>query len=159
MKDLLPVLKKASICSRDLPLVSGTQQPVKKMFPAQMIAKKKKGTSRPKLSCQVGQKAAMSWCRGGLRRSCWTLCWGSTHHDSEEELGQGEGCQPAHHNAEARGHPTGFQRQDLRHQQPGDGAPAHGIACRRRRVRSPCAMLSCSPSGRHSPWSCSQPSK
>lgn len=68
MNDLRPVLKKASICSRDLPLVSGTQQPVNKMFPAQMTAKNRKGTSRPKASWEAEQKADMSWCRGGLRR-------------------------------------------------------------------------------------------
>lgn len=127
--DLRPVLKKASICSRDLPLVSGTQHPVNKTFPALMTAKKRKGTSRPKAFWKVGQKRAVSWCREVLRRGCWTAL-GSTHHDWEEELGQGEGCQPAHDHTEARGHPTGFEREDLRHQQPSDGAPAHGITCR-----------------------------
>lgn len=125
--DLRPVLKKASICSRDLPLVSGTQQPVNKMFPALMTAKNRKGTSRPKAFCKVGQKTAVSWCREGLRRGHPP---GSTHHGWEEELGQGEGCQPAHNHTEARGHPTGFEREDLRHQQPSDGAPAHGVTCR-----------------------------
>lgn len=98
--DLLPVLKKASICSRDLPLVSGTQQPVNRMFPALMTAKNRKGTSRPKAFWKVGQKSGVSWCREGLRRGCWAPL-GSTHHDWEEELGQGEGCQPAHHHTEA----------------------------------------------------------
>lgn len=60
MNDLRPVLKKASICSRDLPLVSGTQQPVNKMFAAQMTTKNRKGTSRPKTPWKVGQKADMS---------------------------------------------------------------------------------------------------
>ena len=40
--------KKASICSSDRPLVSGTQQPVKARFTEHTAAKKKKGTCRPK---------------------------------------------------------------------------------------------------------------
>lgn len=46
--------KKDSICSRDRPLVSGTQQPVNTRLTKQMAAKKKKGTWRP--------KALQRWC-------------------------------------------------------------------------------------------------
>ena len=43
--------KKASICSSERPLVSGTQQPVKSRLSRQMAEKKKKGTWRPKAVC------------------------------------------------------------------------------------------------------------
>lgn len=43
--------KKASICSSERPLVSGTQQPVKSRLSRQMAEKKKKGTWRPKALC------------------------------------------------------------------------------------------------------------
>lgn len=43
--------KKASICSSERPLVSGTQQPVKSRLSRQMAEKKKKGTWRPKAFC------------------------------------------------------------------------------------------------------------
>ena len=43
--------KKASICSSERPLVSGTQQPVKSKLRRQMAEKKKKGTWRPKAFC------------------------------------------------------------------------------------------------------------
>lgn len=49
--------KKDSICSRDRPLVSGTQQPVNTRLTKQMAAKKKKGTWRPKALC--GWKAGL----------------------------------------------------------------------------------------------------
>lgn len=43
--------KKASICSSERPLVSGTQQPVKSRLSRQTAEKKKKGTWRPKAFC------------------------------------------------------------------------------------------------------------
>lgn len=55
-----------------------------------------------------------------------------THHHQQEGLGEGEGGEPADQHAEPRGHAAGFQGQDLGHEEPGDGPPAHGVACRQR---------------------------
>lgn len=60
--------KKASICSSERPLVSGTQQPVKSRLSRQMAKKKKKGTWRPKAFCsRESGKELLS--RHGLHQS------------------------------------------------------------------------------------------
>lgn len=60
--------KKASMCSSERPLVSGTQQPVKSRLSRQMAEKKKKGTWRPKAFCirEVGKGLLI---RHGLHQS------------------------------------------------------------------------------------------
>lgn len=92
-------------------------------------------------SLHTGHSLTLSLLRREQPKSTSLLTGGScgawTHHEAAELFCHQKGHEPVGEDTDAGGHALDMQREDLRHEEPGDGPPAHSEACGNKTVSAP----------------------